>query len=107
MECVSTTRPCFCGKIRSAPELAARILDRRELADRYGSVVDFVVHVPRPQADPRHHHAHRLMTTRQVGPDGLGARTALDLSGIERPDARLRTLLCSEVVEFSWTKEER
>jgi hypothetical protein len=67
-------------KIGSAPELAARILDRRELADRYGGVVDFAVHVPRPQADPRQHHAHLLMTTRQVGPDGLGARTALNLS---------------------------
>jgi ATP-dependent exoDNAse (exonuclease V) alpha subunit len=45
----------------------------RELADRYGGAVDFAVHVPRPRADPRHHHAHLLMTTRQVGPDGLGA----------------------------------
>jgi hypothetical protein len=56
----------------------------RELADRYGNAVDFALHEPRPQADKRHHHAHLLMTTRQVGPDGLGARTALDLSGIER-----------------------
>ena len=53
-------------------------------ADRYGNAVDFAIHVPRPQADPRHHHAHLLMTTRQVGPDGLGARTSLDLSGTER-----------------------
>lgn len=56
----------------------------RELADRYGNAVDFAVHVPRPQADERHHHAHLLMTTRQIGPDGLGARTSLDLSGTER-----------------------
>ncbi len=56
----------------------------RELADRYGNAVDFTVHVPRPQADERHHHAHLLMTTRQIGPDGLGARTSLDLSGTER-----------------------
>jgi hypothetical protein len=56
----------------------------RELADRYRNAVDFAIHTPRAQADHRHHHAHVLMTTRQVGPDGLGARTTLDLSGTER-----------------------
>jgi hypothetical protein len=56
----------------------------RELADRYRNAVDFAIHVPRPQADHRHHHAHLLMTTREVGPGGLGARTTLDLSGTER-----------------------
>lgn len=56
----------------------------QELADRYGSAVDFAVHRPRAHADQRHHHAHLLMTTRQVGPDGIGARTTLDLSGTER-----------------------
>lgn len=55
-----------------------------ELADRYGSAVDFAVHEPRPQADERHHHAHILMTSRQVGPGGIGARTTLELSGKER-----------------------
>jgi MobA/MobL family len=56
----------------------------RELADRYRSAVDFAVHEPRAQADHRHHHAHLLMTTREIGPNGLGARTTLDLSGTER-----------------------
>jgi ATP-dependent exoDNAse (exonuclease V) alpha subunit len=56
----------------------------RELADRYGNAVDFAVHEPRAQADRRHHHAHLLMTTREIGPNGLGARTTLDLSGTER-----------------------
>jgi hypothetical protein len=56
----------------------------RELADRYRCAVDFAVHGPRPPADPRFHHAHVLMTTRQVGPEGLGARTTPDLSGTER-----------------------
>ena len=55
-----------------------------ELADRYHSAVDFAVHEPRPQADERHHHAHILMTSRQVGPGGIGARTTLELSGKER-----------------------
>jgi MobA/MobL family protein len=56
----------------------------RELADRYRNAVDFAVHEPRAHADHRHHHAHLLMTTREVGPNGLGARTTLDLSGTER-----------------------
>jgi hypothetical protein len=73
----------------------------RELADRYGNAVDFAVHVPRPQADQRHHHAHLLMTTRQVGPDGLGARTSLDLSGTER---RARGLGHSKD-ELLWIRE--
>jgi hypothetical protein len=56
----------------------------QELADRYRNAVDFAIHVPRPWADHRHHHAHVLMTAREVGPDGLGARTTLELSGTER-----------------------
>jgi hypothetical protein len=60
-----------------------------ELADRYHSAVDFAVHEPRAQADQRHHHAHILMTARQVGPGGIGARTTLELSGTERHDRGL------------------
>jgi MobA/MobL family len=60
-----------------------------ELADQYHSAVDFAVHEPRPQADQRHHHAHILMTSRQVGPAGIGARTTLELSGTERHDRGL------------------
>jgi hypothetical protein len=60
-----------------------------EVADRYHSAVDFAVHEPRAHADQRHHHAHILMTTRQVGPGGIGARTTLELSGTERHDRGL------------------
>jgi hypothetical protein len=60
-----------------------------ELADRYGSAVDLAIHRPRAGADQRHHHAHLLMTTRQVGPAGLGSRTTLDLSGTERHERGL------------------
>jgi hypothetical protein len=56
----------------------------RELADRYRNAVDFAIHQRRAHVDPRHHHAHLLMTTRRVGPGGLGARTTLDLSGTHR-----------------------
>ena len=56
----------------------------QELADRYRNAVDCVVHYPRPGSDSRHHHAHVLMTTREVGPKGIGARTTLELAGTER-----------------------
>src|SRR2546423_10956226 len=56
----------------------------RELAERYRSAVDLAVHEPRRDSDERHHHAHLLMTAREVTPEGLGRRTALELSGTER-----------------------
>jgi ATP-dependent exoDNAse (exonuclease V) alpha subunit len=54
----------------------------RELADRYGCAVDMVIHSPRH--DPRNFHAHLLTTTREVTSDGLGRKTAAELSGTER-----------------------
>ena len=56
----------------------------RQLADRYRCAIDLAVHAPRSGSDPRHHHAHLLMTAREVTPGGLGRRTALELSGKER-----------------------
>jgi MobA/MobL family len=56
----------------------------KELADKYKCAVDACVHLPRPGADPRNHHAHLLVTTREVTPDGLGPRTSLELGGRER-----------------------
>jgi len=55
-----------------------------ELSEKYRNAVDFAVHEPRARSDERHHHAHLLMTTREVTPKGLGTRTILDLSGTER-----------------------
>jgi hypothetical protein len=55
-----------------------------ELAEKYRNAVDFAVHEPRAGSDQRHHHAHVLMTTREITPKGLGTRTILDLSGTER-----------------------
>src|SRR5258708_31796429 len=56
----------------------------QELADRCRAAVDACVHQPRAGADPRNHHAHLLMTTREVTPDGLGARARLEVSGRQR-----------------------
>ncbi|HET9106972.1 MAG TPA: MobQ family relaxase [Steroidobacteraceae bacterium] len=61
----------------------------REIADRYNVAVDLAVHEPRPQGDPRNYHAHLLATTRQVSPEGLGAKTGLDMSGEVRSELGL------------------
>ena len=55
-----------------------------ELADKYRCAIDVCIHLPRPGADSRHHHAHMLMTTREVTPGGLGRRMNMELSGSER-----------------------
>ncbi|CAG4925368.1 unnamed protein product [Acidocella sp. C78] len=51
----------------------------QSLANRYGVVVDFAIHSPHGHTDVRNHHAHIMMTTRQVGPDGLGDKSELEL----------------------------
>jgi ATP-dependent exoDNAse (exonuclease V) alpha subunit len=58
----------------------------QELADRYGFALDFAIHAPRdfPGSDPRNFHAHLLATTREVTPEGLGAKTTLDMNDANR-----------------------
>ncbi len=56
----------------------------REVAENYKVAVDLAVHDPRPAGDPRNFHAHLLLTTREVTPAGLGARTGLNLQTSER-----------------------
>ena len=55
----------------------------QELADRYLGAVDVTVHPPRSGSDDIGYHAHILMTARRVTPEGIGARTILELSGTE------------------------
>jgi Ti-type conjugative transfer relaxase TraA len=52
----------------------------QDLANRYGAGVDFAIHTPGVQGDVRNHHAHVLMTTRQVTGEGLGAKTYIELA---------------------------
>ncbi|MHA4915609.1 MobA/MobL family protein, partial [Enterococcus faecium] len=61
----------------------------QEVADRYKVAVDLAVHDPRPSGDPRNYHAHLLMTTREVTPEGLGAKAGLELSRAERANLGL------------------
>ncbi len=62
----------------------------QEIADRHGVVVDLCLHDPKPDGDPRNYHAHLLVTTRQITPEGLGAKTGLEL---RNPDSIARGLL--------------
>jgi Ti-type conjugative transfer relaxase TraA len=50
----------------------------QELAARYGGAIDFAIHAPHEASDVRNHHAHILMTTRQVTEEGLGDKTYLE-----------------------------
>jgi ATP-dependent exoDNAse (exonuclease V) alpha subunit len=61
----------------------------REIADRYNVAVDLAIHEPRPGGDPRNFHAHLLATTREVSPEGLGAKTGIDMTGAVRSELGL------------------
>ncbi|MGA2025330.1 MAG: MobQ family relaxase [Steroidobacteraceae bacterium] len=80
-------------------ELARRF--SRELADRHDVAVDLAIHEPRPDGDPRNHHAHLLATTRELHASGFGAKTGLDMQESER---RKRDL-CPGVVELVAIRE--
>jgi len=71
------------GRVSLARAFAA------ELAERYRVAVDLAVHAPRAGSDPRNFHAHLLLTTREVTPQGLGARAGLDLTARERRQREL------------------
>ena len=60
----------------------------QELSDRYRFAVDVAIHEPRqfPGSDPRNFHAHLLATTREVGIEGLGAKTTLEWNDARRRD---------------------
>ena len=71
----------------------------RELANRYGAAVDFAIHSPHDASDVRNHHAHVMMTTRQVTPEGLGDKTYIErenkwllANGLPTTDMQLRDL---------------
>jgi ATP-dependent exoDNAse (exonuclease V) alpha subunit len=63
----------------------------QELSDRYRFAVDLAVHAPRqfPGSDPRNFHAHLLATTREVGIEGLGAKTTLEWNDARRREIGL------------------
>jgi ATP-dependent exoDNAse (exonuclease V) alpha subunit len=71
-------------ELNRAQQIALARTLARELAERYKVAVDLAVHLPRPGADWRNFHAHLLTTTREVKPQGLGAKAGLDMHVSER-----------------------
>lgn len=45
------------------------------LIERFRVVVDVAIHAPHRSGDERNWHAHLMTTTREVGPEGFGAKT--------------------------------
>jgi hypothetical protein len=46
----------------------------RENFVRHGMVADVAIHSPSKEGDERNHHAHILLSLREIGPDGFGAK---------------------------------
>jgi len=46
-----------------------------ELVARHGCAADVAIHAPGKEGDNRNHHAHILLTTRRLTPDGMGEKT--------------------------------
>jgi Ti-type conjugative transfer relaxase TraA len=66
-------------ELTHAERVAAVRAFAADLVARYGVAVDFAVHAPDPHGDDRNYHAHVLITSRALGPDGFGSKTrALD-----------------------------
>lgn len=59
------------------------------LADRYGAAADLNIHGPTQRGDPRNFHAHILMSTREVTPEGFGRKTEVELNNAARRDRGL------------------
>ena len=50
----------------------------RHLVAQYGVAADVALHEPNRKGDQRNHHAHILITTRQISTQGLGSKTDLE-----------------------------
>ena len=50
----------------------------RHLVEQYGVAADVALHEPNRKGDQRNHHAHILITTRQLSAQGLGNKTDLE-----------------------------
>ncbi|HEX9473768.1 MAG TPA: MobA/MobL family protein [Steroidobacteraceae bacterium] len=61
----------------------------RDIAERYGVVVDSALHAPRAGGDPRNFHAHLLATTREITAAGFGGKVGLDLGITQRHERGL------------------
>lgn len=70
------------------------------LIDRYGVAVDIAIHRPDRKGDQRNHHAHLLMTTRRLTPEGLAEKTR------ELDDLKKRGPQEIEAIRELWEREQ-
>lgn len=54
------------------------------IANRYSVAVDWAIHLPDKEGDQRNHHAHLMITTREIGPEGFLGKAALELSNTDQ-----------------------
>ena len=47
----------------------------REIVERHGCAADVAIHAPGKEGDNRNHHAHILLSTRRLGPEGFTEKT--------------------------------
>ena len=47
----------------------------REIVERHGCAADVAIHAPGKDGDNRNHHAHILLSTRRLGPEGFTEKT--------------------------------
>ena len=66
-----------------------------DISRRYGVAVDVAIHEPDDHGDDCNHHAHVLTTTREVGSNGLGAKT-------RQLDVRSTAAIEVEAVREAW-----
>ncbi len=63
----------------SAEQRQALAIDLGQaMVDRYKVVVLVAIHLPGKFSDARNHHAHLLLSPREVGPEGFGARACAE-----------------------------
>ena len=63
-------------ELSDAQQIAAVREFAAGLVERHGVAVDFAIHMPDRHSDERNYHAHVLMTTRQIGSGGFGAKNS-------------------------------
>jgi len=103
---------------------------RAQFVDRRGMVADIALHAPGRAGDERNHHAHILLTTREIGPEGFTTKNrdwnkvellegwreawardsnaALERAGIEdRVDHRTLVAQRDEALELASAARER
>lgn len=68
------------------------------LADRYGLVVDVAIHRPNHHGDHRNHHAHLLISSRRITPEGFGEKAR------ELDDMKVRGPVEVEQIRAEWAR---